>query len=207
MKKIWYEESVDTINTATEYIHLVDTGALPIETLVFQAYVISLTPPDRVFGSSDVSVANNTLTHTATHDLYDGQAVTATTSGTLPGGLATSTTYYVIRVNAASLKLATSRANALAGVAIDLTTQGTGNHTLVVPALSGCSIGVEHSNDGETFFEVSGSTTALSQGGIGAGASLMIELSSLKSRYYRVKLAITTGTLSSTVLAVGKGDF
>lgn len=40
-----------------------------------------------------------------------GQAVTLTSTGTLPAGLATSTTYYVIRLSSTSIQLASSQAN------------------------------------------------------------------------------------------------
>lgn len=63
-----------------------------------------------------------------------------TTSGTLPTGLATSTDYWAINASANELRFATSRANALAGTAVDITGAGSGTHTietetwLVVPA-------------------------------------------------------------------------
>lgn len=54
-----------------------------------------------------------------------------TTTGGLPDGLAIATDYWMIRRNADSFSLATSRANAISNVAIDMTTAGTGVHTLV----------------------------------------------------------------------------
>ena len=45
-------------------------------------------------------------------------------SGTLPAGLAAGTTYYVIPAEDETLKLATSAANALAGIAIAITNAG-----------------------------------------------------------------------------------
>lgn len=56
------------------------------------------------------------------------------TTGTLPAATPTtldsSTSYWVIRSDADNFKLATSRANAIALTAIDITTQGTGTHTI-----------------------------------------------------------------------------
>ncbi|MGK9234766.1 hypothetical protein KXS07_23665 [Inquilinus limosus] len=63
-----------------------------------------------------------------------------TTTGALPAGLAANTKYWAIRVGADVLKLAASKADALAGTAIDITSAGTGTHTLargrflVIPA-------------------------------------------------------------------------
>jgi hypothetical protein len=54
----------------------------------------------------------------------------ATTTGTRPTGLATSTDYYIIKVDAFRVKLATSLENANAGTVINLTALGSGVHTL-----------------------------------------------------------------------------
>ncbi len=70
--------------------------------------------------------------------LATGNGVQLTTTGTLPAPLALATTYYWIPVrcgcpsdnNSAVGKLATTKANAIAGTAIVLTTTGTGVHTL-----------------------------------------------------------------------------
>lgn len=66
-----------------------------------------------------------------------------TTSGTLPAGLSTATNYWVIKVDANTIQLATSYANAIAGTQIDITDTGSGTHTLdrasriVIPGGSG----------------------------------------------------------------------
>jgi hypothetical protein len=60
---------------------------------------------------------------------FDG--VRFTTSGTLPSPLAINTTYYVIREASEALRVATSVANARAGIYIDLTTAGSGTHQMV----------------------------------------------------------------------------
>jgi len=72
-----------------------------------------------------VSTANNPS------NLLTGTRIRLTTSGTLPAPLATATDYYVIaQTNMLGIQLATSYANAIAGTAIDITTTGTGTHTL-----------------------------------------------------------------------------
>jgi len=78
-----------------------------------------------------VDLADNLLV-IANHDLQTGQKVIyQTDTGNAVGGLAGSTTYYVIRVDDNLVRLATSRSNASAGAAIDLTALGTGvSHTL-----------------------------------------------------------------------------
>jgi hypothetical protein len=58
-----------------------------------------------------------------------GDGVRVDSTGTLPAGLSAATTYYAIRT-AGLFKLATTYANALAGTPIDITTAGSGTHTL-----------------------------------------------------------------------------
>ncbi len=54
--------------------------------------------------------------------------------GSIPGGLTEGTVYYVIAVSSTSIKLATSLVNALAGTAIDITSQGSVFFTIQVAA-------------------------------------------------------------------------
>lgn len=77
-----------------------------------------------------VDVSANTLTLTA-HGLLTGDGpVRFTTSNTLPGGLALSTDYWIIRTSANAIKLAARFVDAINLTAIDLTSAGTGTHTL-----------------------------------------------------------------------------
>lgn len=59
-----------------------------------------------------------------------GAKVRVSSSATMPGGLAINTDYFVIRMSATTIKLATTLANAVAGTAINITTAGTGTHTI-----------------------------------------------------------------------------
>lgn len=60
----------------------------------------------------------------------DGPIQVSNSGGALPTGLSAATNYWVIKVDANHLKFATNLSNALAGTAIDLTTNGTGTQTL-----------------------------------------------------------------------------
>lgn len=60
----------------------------------------------------------------------DGPVQVSNSGGGLPGGLASATNYWVIRVTGNALQLATSLVNALSGVVIDITSNGTGTQTL-----------------------------------------------------------------------------
>ena len=88
-------------------------------------------------GQSDTFTANAgtdlcTYSSTANYpsNILTGTRVRLTTTTTLPGGLATGTDYYVIKVSDSTFQLATSRANAISGTQIDITDAGTGTHTI-----------------------------------------------------------------------------
>ncbi|MDD1450801.1 hypothetical protein NHF48_007270 [Sphingomonas sp. H160509] len=90
------------------------------------------------YSAFTVNPANDIFTLPTTetwHALVTGSRVRLTTTGILPGGSAANTDYFVIKLaNAQQAKLATSPANAAAGVAIDVTDAGTGVHTLTAIA-------------------------------------------------------------------------
>lgn len=72
------------------------------------------------------------------HGYRLGDACALTTAGTLPTGLAIDTAYYVVIVDNSTIKLATSRANAIAGTVIDITAiagSNTAAHTLTINAM------------------------------------------------------------------------
>lgn len=70
--------------------------------------------------TSVVSTANETITFTG-HKYKTTDPVVYTAANTAIGGLTSGTTYYVIRVDANTIKLATNTSNASAGTAINLT--------------------------------------------------------------------------------------
>ena len=91
--------------------------------------IITTYDPDSTFtavAGTDVCTAADTIL------TLTGTEVTFTTTTTLPAGLSTSTTYYLIYQSATTFKVATSLANALAGTAVDITDTGTGTHTVKV---------------------------------------------------------------------------
>ena len=84
------------------------------------------------FVDANVNVATDVITVPTNEYLYTGQQVALTTSGVLPAGLS-ATNYFIIRVTATTIKLATSRANADDDVAVNITAAaGGGTHTLTL---------------------------------------------------------------------------
>jgi len=82
------------------------------------------------FVAGDVNVGAETIAE-AGHGLTYGQPVKISTDDTMPAPLVAGTTYYVIWVDANTIQLcATNPAGILAGTAINLTSQGVGNHSI-----------------------------------------------------------------------------
>ena len=77
-----------------------------------------------------VSTTTEALTFAQPIPIDTGDGVKVSSTATVPSPLVAGTTYYAIKVTDSSYQLATSLANAYAGVAIDLTSAGSGQHTL-----------------------------------------------------------------------------
>lgn len=84
---------------------------------------------DETVSYTAVDIGANSIT--VTQDIATGDMYRLTTTGVLPSPLVAATDYYVIRIDAVTIKLATTYAFAIAGTAIDITDQGSGNHTLI----------------------------------------------------------------------------
>lgn len=140
------------------------------------------------FVDADVNTSNEQITVDSNTYLYTGQAVALTTDGVLPTGLS-ATTYYIIRVSATVVQLATSRANAVAGTAVNITAAaGGGTHTLTL-TLTQRDMGAEggeenhtlteaelaaHQHDASTY-DGGGSDGRLSKGNSASGSSSLTD--------------------------------
>ena len=77
------------------------------------------------------TVVTNDIITCANHNFLNGARVQVKTTITLPTGLSLTTNYYVIRLTANTLKLASTEAFALAGTAVSITAgTGSGTHNL-----------------------------------------------------------------------------
>lgn len=81
-------------------------------------------------GTFTVTIATPGVVSFTAHGLNTGDQVYLTTTGALPTGLLANTLYYVIKVDANSFNLATSRANAFAATKIATSGTQSGTHTL-----------------------------------------------------------------------------
>jgi hypothetical protein len=84
---------------------------------------------DKFFATTDVNTSTDAITITA-HGFAQDQIVRFTTTGSLPGGLSAGTNYYVIWIDANTIKLGTSYANSHVGNVRDITSTGSGTHTI-----------------------------------------------------------------------------
>ncbi|PUE47544.1 hypothetical protein B9Z47_11525 [Limnohabitans sp. 2KL-1] len=77
-----------------------------------------------------VSTTTEALTFAQPIPIDTGDGVKVSSTATVPSPLVVGTTYYAIKATDTSYQLATTLANAYAGVAIDLISAGSGQHTL-----------------------------------------------------------------------------
>ncbi len=105
------------------------TGSAPNETVTvvgnWKYYELDV-------ATTAVNTTAETITLTG-HSLSTGESVTYQEGSSAIAGLTDNTVYYVIKVDANTIKLATTANNATAGTAINLTSVGAGTHKLQVP--------------------------------------------------------------------------
>lgn len=96
------------------------------------ATTVSYTPvADLSFAAANVDTVADSIAITHGMTTGHGPFYVAVSGGTLPAPLAAGTKYWAIVVDSGHLKLATSRANALAGTAVDITSAGGGGFSIV----------------------------------------------------------------------------
>jgi hypothetical protein len=155
-----------------------------------QAVYTDVTPVAKTFVAADVTVnPTNTITIT-THGFFTGLKV-ALTGTNLPTGLS-ATNYWVIVVNANTISLASSLANAVLGTAVHITGAGTtADATLTPAALGSVVIKLQMSNDGTNFTDISGKTVTVS-----ATGSVLWDLGTTTYRTLRVNEAASAGAIN-----------
>ena len=124
-------ESVAGVDNVTDIALTSTTGARYV-----QAPTITVAGPTaRTLATSNVSLANDTFTLT-NHNLRTGTSLTYNSQGGTnlaqnSGNIADDTELFVIRVDADTIKLASSLSNAQAGTALDITGAGNNAQTFV----------------------------------------------------------------------------
>jgi len=125
--------------TSESQVAAIHTGS----SVGIQLYLDDTTPSAATF----TAVAATDLCTATAHGMATGLKVVATTTGSLPGGVPTDPCY-VIAVSADTFKLAATLADALAGANINISSTGSGTHTLT-PSTGGTrSLALSFSIDG-----------------------------------------------------------
>jgi hypothetical protein len=165
-----------------------------VEMASVQVIYSDTAPAAKTFLDANVGVVANTVTITG-HPYVVGCKVAASTDGTLPGGLS-STNYWVIVVDADTIKLASSLAFAVAGTPVDITSAaGGGTHTLTAATSSGNVAKLQVSNDNTNWSDVSGDTVTIATS---SGAALW-DTGLIASRYMSVLYTPSAGQVSLAI--------
>lgn len=175
--------------TAPEVHNEDDSGAGSIAVVVTDAGV-----------NSEVNVTDNEVT-IPSHGYLTGAVGQLTATGTLPAPLATGTDYYIIKVDANTVKFATSAANAEAGTAVNITDQGSDENvsTFTPTAISGASIKLQKSNDGTNWADEGSATNVTTDG------NFFLAKVDPEALWYRAYVAISAGSFGCTLKWLLKG--
>ena len=186
-----------TLSSASDTVvdfSLIDQGAMQV------TYKDS-TPTSKTCAAAGVTLLTNSFTITA-HTMVTGLKVSGlTTTSALPAGLAGGTAYWVIKLDANTISLATSLADAIAGNAVVLSDVGVGTTTFAFTSLAGCIVKLQASNDLVKWCDLSGLTVSP------AGSSNTSVMWDLVDKFYkslRIDVACTSGQLDLTCTLFGK---
>jgi hypothetical protein len=177
----------------TEYV--VDNGGL--ETLSIHAVYTVAPVTAKTFVAAGVDIVSNQVTSTA-HGFATGRKIALTGAG-LPTGL-TATNYWMIAVDADTLKFAASLVDANAGTAIDLTAIGSGTSTMTPAGLTSCLVKLQESNDASaTYLDM---VPAVTQAITTTGAMFLNTTS--KAALIKIKFEIGDGQVDISTYTCGK---
>lgn len=186
-------QTVSTIVT-TAYSDAIDITGVSLFSA--ECVVDVNTPSAKTFTADDASDTFTTAAHGYTTGLK-GQA--SNSGGALPTGLSGATDYFVIVLTSSTFKLATSLANALAGTALTISSNGTGTQTFTPTSIAGANVKLQKSNDGTNWADEGSSTS------ITVDANVFLEKADCCFKYLRVAYTLTAGSLSASNIIVGKG--
>ncbi len=159
--------------------------------------------------SGAVSLVNSTITLT-NHGFPTGLTVRLS-GGTLPAPFATLTSYYVIVVDADTIKLASTYALALAGTAITITSYGSSGTTFsCTPTALSSAIVIEVSDDPldstPTHWDLTSGVAGVNAAvGVLTGAFLTVPATSISANWMRFSFNSGNGRMSGVSRIVLKG--
>ncbi len=165
--------------------------AVDCSSVVVQVSYSDAAPAAKTFVDGGVNTTTEKITITA-HGFNTGLKVAATTNGVLPAGLS-ATNYWVIKIDADTIQLASSLANAEAGTPVNITAAaGGGTHTLT-PAAAGSNVAkMQKSVDGTNWVDVASQTVTIAT----STGSAMLEIDNPNCPYVRVLYTPSAGAIT-----------
>jgi hypothetical protein len=157
------------------------------------------TPSASAF-TTDFAEDAELLTTAGAHGFTTGLKGQASTTDTLPDPLALTTDYFVIVESATTFKLATTLANALAGVAITLLDDGVGTHTFTPTALAGGVVKVQYANNKDDAKDLASITSNVT-----ADGSVIWNVADVFYKWVRIHSTATAGRYLLDLNFVAKG--
>lgn len=152
-------------------------------------------PAAKTFTDADINNADDEITITA-HPYVTGTKVALTTDGGLPTGLS-ATNYWVIVVDANTIKLASSLANAVAGTAVATADDGSGTHTLTAATSAGNTAKLQVSNDGTNWTDLGSYSVTIAT----TAGSTTWDVGAVSARYLAVLYTPSAGQVSLAIHA------
>ncbi len=165
------------------------------DTIAYQLHYTDATPGVKTFVAANVktNVQSPDSSVTITAHGYNTGLKVALTGTNLPTGLS-ATSYWIIVNSVDSISFASSLANAVAGTKVAITAAGTTADATLTPALlvtTGFVVKLQQSNDGVTFFDVSGVTVTITA----TGDTLWL-VTAPPTVYHKVVITPSTGALT-----------
>lgn len=151
-------------------------------------------PATATFLNSAINTTTDIITVTA-HGMITGQPITYTCSATVPAGLTSGNTYYIIRQGVDTLSLASSSWNAFQGTKVNITSQGTAGNTSTLTSnyLDGTA-----ADSKDTIVQATQNVALFAGNAYGAAGFFFIEGDQIYTTSPNVKVTYTDYILTST---------
>lgn len=183
---------------ATTLSTVVDLGSPKVDLVSFAAIYSNATTSALTFVRSG---STNNFTATA-HGQVVGSLGQLTTSSALPGGLSTSTNYFIIVIDVNTIAFATTLANAIAGTPVTITSGGTGTQTFTPTTSAGNVLKLQCGNDGKKWADISGDTVTIAT----TSGVTVWDLQKPGYRYVNILYTPSAGQVAVAVTIYGTAD-
>jgi hypothetical protein len=209
MQRIAHTTALAAATKAQTYSQTIDLDSYGCPDLVgIQVNYANATTAGKVF--TVASQVSETLTMTGHGQVTGSKGQCTNSGGALPTGISALTDYFIIVVDANTVKLASSLALAVAGTAIDISGDGTGVQTFTPTTSAGNVIKARFSHDDTYYTDITTTnfptcpiatvTVATTTGGV------YWDLQKPAARYLNLLFTPSAGTITFSVLIDCKKD-